>query len=352
LFFDEILASGNRILYSAFSSATDSLVETTGKDGVFAALLFFDLSTAVGGFFAAAAAMADGENPGSGCGVLSFNVGGFFAVFALDEHCGSGFGFALGLALEIASRESSATGSLVETTGKDGVFAAPVFFDLSTAAGGFFFFDAAAAMADDEHPGSGCGVLFFNVGGFFAVFALEDGSGFGFALGLALEIASRESSATGSLVETTGKDGVFAAPLFFDLSTAAGGFFFFDAAAAMTDEEHPGSGCGVLFFNVGGFFAVFALEDGSGFGFALGSAFKISSAEREGHLATFGFFAIGDPTCCDASFFFLVPFKDVSLSALLVDAVIQMDPRPKWFRNQSFFLDDKAVKDGFRSSAS
>jgi hypothetical protein len=69
--------------------------------------------------------------------------------------------------------------------------------------------------------------------------------------------------------------------------------------------------------------------------------------------STLGFFAIiGDPTCCDVSFFFLVPFKDVTLSMLLVDAVIQMDPTPKWSRNQSFFLDDKAVKDGFRSSAS
>jgi hypothetical protein len=272
LLFDDILASGNRVLYSAFSSATDSLVETTGNDGASAALLFFDfLATTTGGFLfaAAATAMADEEDPGYGCGVLFLNFGGFFAaVLVLEEHCRSGFGFALSLAPEIPSRE---------TSGKDGLSATLFFFDLATTtAGGFFF---AVAMEDDEHRGSGCGVLFFNVGGFFAaLFVLEEpcGSGFGFALGGGAPVAN---------------------------------------------------------------FAVFLL-------FAV-------FAEPPFNPTSLVFFTIGDPTCCDVSFVLLVPCKDITLSVLLlVAAVIQMDPMPKWFRNQSFFLDDNAVKDGFRSSAS
>jgi hypothetical protein len=48
-------------------------------------------------------------------------------------------------------------------------------------------------MEEEEHPGSGCGVLFFNFAAFFdALFAMEeDGrSGFSFAFGLVLEISS------------------------------------------------------------------------------------------------------------------------------------------------------------------
>jgi hypothetical protein len=269
LLFDDILASGNRILYSAFSSATDSLVETTGNDGASAALLFFDfLATTTGGFLfaAAATAMADEEDPGYGCGVLFLNFGGFFAaVLVLEEHCRSGFGFALSLAPEIPSRE---------TSGKDGLSATLFFFDLATTTDGFLF---AAAMEDEEHRGSGCGVLFFNVDGFFAtLYAPEEhcGSGFGFALGGGSPVAN------------------FAVFLLFDVFA-----------------EPP--------FN-----------------------------------PTLVFFTTGDSTCCDVSFFLLVPCKDITLSVLLVVAVIQMDPMPKWFRNQSFFLDDNAVKDGFRSSAS
>jgi hypothetical protein len=275
LLFDDILASGNRILYSAFSSATDSLVETTGNDGASAALFFFVLATTTTGGFFFAAAMEDEEHSGSGCGVLFLDVGGFFAAFVvLEEHCGSGFGFALGFsASEIAFRESSPK----ETSGKDGLSATLFFFDLATTtAGGFFF---AVAMEDDEHRGSGCGVLFFNVGGFFAaLFVLEEpcGSGFGFALGGGAPVAN---------------------------------------------------------------FAVFLL-------FAV-------FAEPPFNPTSLVFFTIGDPTCCDVSFVLLVPCKDITLSVLLlVAAVIQMDPMPKWFRNQSFFLDDNAVKDGFRSSAS
>jgi hypothetical protein len=114
---------------------------------------------------------------------------------------------------------------------------------------------------------------------------------------------------------------------------------------------------------------LFVLEEqcGYGFGFALGGApvanfavFLLFAvfAELPSNLSLV-FFTIGDSTSYDAFFFFLVPCKDVSLSVLLVSlsvllvaAVIQMDPMPKWFRNQSFFLDDNAVKDGFRSSAS
>jgi hypothetical protein len=186
-------------------------------------------------------------------------------------------------------------------------------------------------------------------------------------------------------------DGFFAALLFLDLTTttttAAGGFFF-AAFVIEEEEEHPGSGCGALFFNFGGFFAallLFAIEedDGSGFGFALGLALDISSrgeraslvnlvvllliavlADEPPEMRSFlDFFAAApagdDPiTCCDTCtrFFFLVPFK-VSLLLLLlvlvlVAVVIQMDPMPKWSRNQSLLLDDNAVKDGFRSSAS
>jgi hypothetical protein len=96
LLFDDIFASGKRILYSAFSSATDILVETTGMDEFFAAILFLGLTTttAAGGFFFAAAVMEEEEHPKSGCGALFLNFGGFFAtlLFAIKEDGRSGFG--------------------------------------------------------------------------------------------------------------------------------------------------------------------------------------------------------------------------------------------------------------------